>query len=137
MTIARLPPVTRLLVSAQAVSSLGTGLVLPLTLIYLHQVRGISLPVVGALLAMSGVVGLIAVPLSGVLLDRFGARRVLFTVMAAQAVAQGGLAWAHSVPTTVPVVLLLGGSLGPSFPAFWTMLAGLNPRPTCSNGRSP
>jgi MFS family permease len=130
MTTSRLPRSTRLLIASQAVSSLGTGLVLPLTLIYLHQVRGIALPVVGALLAMSAVVGLIAVPVSGVLLDRFGARRVLFTVMAGQAVAQGGMAWAHSVPTTVPVSLLLGASLGPSFPAFWTMLAGLNPQPT-------
>jgi predicted MFS family arabinose efflux permease len=130
MTTTRLPNVTRLLIAAQAVSSLGTGLVLPLTLIYLHQVRGIPLPVVGALLATSGVVGLMAVPLSGVLLDRFGARRVLFAVMATQAVAEAGLAWAHSVSTALPVVALLGASLGPSFPAFWTMLAGLNPQPT-------
>jgi MFS family permease len=130
MTTNRLPRVTRLLIAGDTVSALGTGLVLPLTLNYLHQVRGISLPMVGALLAMSGAVGLVAVPLSGVLLDRFGARQVLFVVLVAQALADGGLAWAHSVPTAVPVLLLLGASLGPSFPAFWTMLAGLNPQPT-------
>jgi hypothetical protein len=39
--------------------------VLPLTLIYLHQVRGIALPVVGALMASTGLVGLVAVPLAG------------------------------------------------------------------------
>jgi hypothetical protein len=48
--------------------------VLPLTLIYLHQFRGIALPEVGALMAAVGAVGLVAVPLTGIALDRFGAR---------------------------------------------------------------
>jgi len=125
----RLPAATWLLMAGDAVSALGTGLVLPLTLIYLHQVRGIALPVVGLLLTSTGLVGLIAVPLTGVALDRFGARRVLTIVLAGQALAEAGLAWAHSVPTAVPSVLVLGASLGPSFPAFQTMLAGVNPDP--------
>ena len=124
MTRTRLPTATWLLMAGDAVSALGTGLVLPLTLIYLHQVRGIALPVVGLLLTSTGLVGLIAVPLTGVALDRFGARRVLTIVLAGQALAEAGLAWAHSVPTAVPSVLVLGASLGPSFPAFQTMLAG-------------
>lgn len=129
MSTNRLPRATRLLIAGNAVSALGTGLVLPLTLVYLHQVRGISLPVVGALLAMSAAVGLIAVPLSGVLVDRVGARRVLIVVLAGQALAEAGLAWADNVPTSVPAVLVLGASLGPSFPAFMTMMAGINPQP--------
>jgi len=44
MTTSRLPRATWLLIAGDAVSALGTGLVLPLTLIYLHQVRGIPLP---------------------------------------------------------------------------------------------
>ena len=42
MTADRLPAHTRLLIAGDGASSLGTGLVLPLTLIYLHQVRGIG-----------------------------------------------------------------------------------------------
>ena len=38
MTADRLSAHTRLLIAGDGVSSLGTGLVLPLTLIYLHQV---------------------------------------------------------------------------------------------------
>jgi hypothetical protein len=38
----------RLLIASNMVSAVGTGLVLPLTLIYLHRVRGIALPVVGS-----------------------------------------------------------------------------------------
>ncbi|HEV2373907.1 MAG TPA: MFS transporter [Streptosporangiaceae bacterium] len=129
MTTDRLPRETRLLVAANTVSSLGTGLVLPLTLIYLHQVRGIPLPIVGALLTMGAVVSLIAVPATGVLLDRVGARPVLMVVLLGQALAQAGLAWAHSVPTAIPALLVLGASQGPSFPAYQTMMAGTNPDP--------
>ncbi len=129
MTGPRLPQGTRLLIAGDAVSAIGTGLVLPMTLIYLHQVRDIALPAVGLLLTASGVVGLIATPLTGVALDRFGARRVLASMLAGQALAEAGLAWAHSVPTAVAPVLALGASFGPSFPAFQTMLARVNPDP--------
>lgn len=129
MATTRLPRATWMLITGNTVSSLGTGLVLPLTLIYLHQVRGISLPVVGLLLASSGAVGLITVPLSGILLDRVGARRVLTAALTGQALADAGLVWAHSVETAVPALLLLGASSAPSFPAFQTMLAASNPEP--------
>jgi MFS family permease len=129
MSRAPLSRATWLLIAGEAVSALGTGLVLPLTLIYLHQVRGIALPEVGALMAAVGAVGLVAVPLTGIALDRFGARPVLFAVLCGQALAEGGLAWVHNAATALPVVLLLGTSLGPSFPAFQTMLAGVNKDP--------
>lgn len=129
MTARRLPLVTRVLIAGDTVSALGTGLVLPLTLIYLHQVRGIPLPVVGALMSLSAAVGLVAVPLAGSLLDRFGARPVLIWVLAGQALAEAGLAWAHNVASAIPVMVVLGLSLGPSFPAFSTMLAGVSPEP--------
>ncbi|MDR2985119.1 MAG: MFS transporter [Nocardiopsaceae bacterium] len=129
MSRAPLSRATWLLIIGDAVSSLGTGLVLPLTLIYLHQVRGIGLAEVGALMATVGAVGLIAVPLTGIALDRFGARPVLLAVLCGQALAKAGLAWAHSGTTALPVMLLLGASLGPSFPAFQTMLAGINKEP--------
>jgi MFS family permease len=129
MTRSRLPLTTWLLIAGDAVSALGTGLVLPLTLIYLHQVRHIALPEVGLLLAASGAVGLVAVPLAGVALDRFGARAVLIVVLAGQALAEVGLTRVHSVATALPVALVLGASLGPSFPAFQTMLAGINRDP--------
>jgi MFS family permease len=129
MTTNRLPAAARLMVGGSAVNALGTGLVLPLTLIYLHQVRGIPLPVVGALLTVSGAVGLVSVPVAGVLLDRVGARRVLTVLLLGQGVAEAGLAWVHNVPTAIPVLLVLGASLGPTFPAGITVMAGLIPQP--------
>lgn len=121
----RLPaPVVRLVLS-DAVSALGTGLTLPLLLIYLHRVRGIDLPTTGLLLAVPGVIGLIAVPVAGTLMDRIGARQVLAAAMVLLAAAQIALAFVHSPAWAVPVLLVQGAALGPTFPAFNTLLAGL------------
>ncbi len=124
----RIPRPAKIVIAGDAVAALGTGLILPLTLIYLHEVRGIRLPVVGLLLALQAAVGLIAVPFSGALMDRIGARRVLAGTLVGQAVGSAGLAWTHSVMTAIPVMIVFGGSMAPRFPAFMTLLAGLSPR---------
>jgi MFS family permease len=129
VTGTRISRPARIVIAGDAVGALGTGLILPLTLIYLHQVRGIRLPVVGALLAMQAAIGLVAVPIAGALMDRIGARKVLAATLIGQAVGSVGLAWAHSVPTAIPVMVIFGGSMAPRFPAFMTLLAGLTPRP--------
>lgn len=129
MSRTRIPPEARILVAGSAVSALGTGLVVPLTLIYLHQVRGVKLPVVGALLSMSAAAGLIAILVSGALLDKIGARKVLAAAVAGQALGEAGLAWAHDVPTAIPVLLLAGAGSALTFPAFTTLLAGLSREP--------
>lgn len=126
----RLSRAARLLVAGNSAAALGTGLILPLTLIYLHQVRNIELPLVGLLLTMSAVVGLVAVPLAGVLLDRFGPRVVLAIVTAGQAIGEASLAWSHSPLTAIPPLLLIGACSGSSFPASNTMMAAINPDPT-------
>jgi MFS family permease len=125
----RIPQLARVVIAGDAVAALGTGLILPLTLIYLHQVRDIRLPVVGILLAVQAAVGLVAVPFSGALMDRIGARKVLAGALIGQAVGAAGLAWTHSVATAIPVMIVFGASTAPSFPAFMTLLAGLSPRP--------
>lgn len=125
----RLSGPLRRLVVGNAIGALGTGLVLPLTLIYLHSVRHIPLTTTGALLAVPGVVGLAAVPIAGALLDRVGPRAVLLVLLCGQAVAQVGLALAHNAPTAALALLLQGAVLGPSFPAFNTLLSHLTPDP--------
>src|SRR5689334_475092 len=96
MPTAAMPAATRLFLAGNAVAMTGNGLVLAFTLIYLHQARGIALPVVGLLLAAGAVAGLLAVIVSGVLLDRLGARRVLTAILVGQAAARALLAWAHN-----------------------------------------
>lgn len=124
-----IPRPASIMIAGQGVSALGTGMVLPLTLIYLHQVRGISLPVVGALLAMGAVVGLVAVPVSGAGMDRVGARKVLMLAVAGQAVTEASLTLVHNVATAMPALVVLGLCQAPTVPAFLTMMAGLCPEP--------
>jgi MFS family permease len=107
----------------------GNGLTLPFLLIYLHQVRGIALPAVGALLAGAAVAGLIVVPISGALIDRLGARPVLVAMMLGQAIAEVLISLAYSVETALPAVLLYGAVWVPMLSTRQTMIAGLTPDP--------
>jgi MFS family permease len=108
---------------------LGTGLVLPFMIIYLHQARGIALAVVGALLAAGAAVGVVVAIVCGALMDRVGARPVLGTILLGQVVAEVGLAWAHNTLTALPVVLIYGATWAPMFGAISTMLNGLTREP--------
>jgi MFS family permease len=108
---------------------LGTGLVLPFMIIYLHQARGIALAVVGALLAAGAAVGVLVAIVCGALMDRVGARPVLGTILLGQVVAEVGLAWAHNTLTALPVVLIYGATWAPMFGAISTMINGLTREP--------
>jgi MFS family permease len=123
----QLPRTTRLFLAGNTVAMVGNGLVLPFILIYLHQVRGIALPVVGALLAAAAVAGLIVVPISAAAIDRVGARWALIAIMLGQSIAGVLLALAHNIPTALPAMLLYGATWSPMFPTIAAMLAGLTP----------
>ena len=126
----RLSGKTRLFLAGNFLSMLGTGLVLPFMIIYLHQARGIALPVVGALMASGAATGLIVVLVCGALMDRVGARLVLGMILLGQVVAEIALAGAHSTLTALPAVLLYGATWAPMFGAISTMLNGLTSEPT-------
>src|SRR5262249_56835514 len=99
------PAATRLFLTGNAVAMTGNGLVLAFTLIYLHQARGIALPVVGLLLAAGAAAGILAVTVSGVLLDRLGARPLLPAIILRQAAPPGPLPPARHAPTAPPPLL--------------------------------
>ena len=121
----RLSPAARRLVAGVTISSFGTGLTLPFTFILLSEVRGLSLPTTGLLLALPGVVGLVAVPVSGVLADRFGPAVVLRLCLLLQAVGNGLLGLATTPARAAVALTLVGAGLGPSFPAGSALLSGL------------
>ena len=125
----RLSGKTRLFLAGNSISMLGTGLVLPFMIIYLHEARGIALPVVGALLAAGAATGLMVVLVCGALMDRVGARLVLGMILLGQVVAEVALAWAHNTLTALPAVLIYGATWAPMFGAISTMLNGLTLEP--------
>ena len=89
---ARLPRFTRVLIGGDGFANVGLGMTVPLVLISLHQVRDIALPVIGLLLAATGLTTLVVLPVAGIVLDRVGPRRVVHVALAATAASQAGLA---------------------------------------------
>lgn len=59
------------------VDATGAGMYLPLSLLYFHHVTGLPIAQVGVLMSAAAVLGLISNPMTGVLIDRFGARAVV------------------------------------------------------------
>jgi len=72
-----LPRPVWLLEAGMLVNSVGTGLLMPFVIIYLHDARGFSLPVAGLVAGTFGAAGIVAAPAAGALIDRIGARPLL------------------------------------------------------------
>ena len=113
-----LPTPGRWLLSTTAVSTLGRGMTLPFTIIYVHEVRGIPLDVAGLLMSLIGVIALVVTGPVGALIDRLGSRIVLIWGNAAQLVGAVVLAFATTVPAFVLAFTLLGISFGVGWPGF-------------------
>ncbi|MGW4040930.1 MFS transporter [Streptomyces sp. NPDC004778] len=59
------------------IDATGSGMYLPLPLLYFHHVTGIPLTRVGAIMTGAALLGLVGNPLTGILIDRYGARAVV------------------------------------------------------------
>ncbi len=81
------PPIGphRRFVTAIAVDALGSGVFMPLTMLYFLTVTPLTLLQVGAAISIASAVSLPAGPVLGALVDRFGAKQVLLAGNALQA----------------------------------------------------
>lgn len=120
-----LPPAGRWLVSTTAVSTLGRGMTLPFTVIYLNEVHGVDLDVAGALMGLLAVVALVVTAPTGILTDRIGARATLIIGHLAQIAGMVTIAFATTVPGFAVALSLLGVSFGIGWPAFNSMIASI------------
>lgn len=120
---AALPTEGRWLLSTVAIQTLGRGLTLPFTIIYLHEVRGFELGLSGALLSLIAVVGLVVTGPGGALIDRFGAKRVLLAGLAAMILGCTLLAFATHPAVAAVALMLIGLNFGVSWPGFNALIA--------------
>lgn len=102
----------RLFWIGQFFSSVGGGLTLSLFVVYLHEVRGISIPTATLVLSWMAVVGFAISPVVGTLVDRFGPRHVLMGATALMGVS----VYLYGFITTPTMAVLIGtlGSIGSS-----------------------
>ena len=106
---------------------IGTGLVLPFHVVYLHEVRGFALSDVGLLLALPPLVGFLVVGPGGAAIDRLGARRILIGALSLQVVANVVLAFSSTQWMAAVALMLAGVAFGVSWPGFQTFIAAVVP----------
>jgi len=107
-----LPREGRLLLSIVVLEFLGTGLVLPFNVVYLHEVRGFALFDAGLLLGLPALVGVLVVGPGGTLIDRVGARPVQMVTLSLLVVADVVLAFASTLPVAALALVLNGVGFG-------------------------
>ncbi|WP_035735416.1 MFS transporter [Glycomyces arizonensis] len=76
----------RRFIAASLVDSVGNGIYVPLTMLFVHALTGLSLFSIGAGLTAAGIGALAFTPVAGALIDRFSGRRVFIGALALRAV---------------------------------------------------
>jgi MFS family permease len=119
----RIPTNLRILLAANFVSCLGSGLTLPFLLIYLHEVRHISLGITGLLIGGTSVVAIPIGPASGTLVDKFGPRFVCAAALVVDAIGTVGLILVRSPLSALPVLFIYGLANGATWPTWSALFA--------------
>lgn len=109
-------------------NAFGNGIAFPFLLIYLHNVRGVSLGVAGLIAATNAVVGMVAGPAAGVLVDRLGSKRVLGGALVLLAVGFGSYSLVHEAWQGFLSAGLAGIGNGAFWPAHSSLIGGLTVR---------
>jgi MFS family permease len=115
------------MLSIVAIQFLGTGLVLPFHVVYLHEVRGFALSDVGLLLGVPPLMGLLVVGPGGTAIDRFGARRIQVGVLSLLVVGDTVLAFATTRPVATLALAINGVAFGMMWPASQSLIAAVIP----------
>jgi MFS family permease len=107
----------------------GNGVIGPFLIIYLHNVRGISLGVAGLIVASNSAAGMVSTFLGGALSDRLGPRRVLTAALIIMAVAFALFPLIRSPWHAFLLNMLAGAGSGSFWPSQSTLLSSLTPQP--------
>jgi MFS family permease len=122
-----LPRPVWLLQAGGLANMFGNGVVVPFIVIYLHNVRGISLGLAGSIAAANGLAALVSGPIAGALADRIGARTTLVGALLVMSAAFSLFPLIHQAWHA----FLLNGLAGVGSGAFWpsqgTLLTALTP----------
>jgi MFS family permease len=124
------PPLPRSVLTLQAgglINSFGNGFVMPFLFIYLYNVRGIGYAVVGLILATHAVVSIVAGPIFGSQIDRFGGKTMLGLSLGILTVGYAGYTLVHEPWQGFLVAAVSGIGVGGFWPSQSTLIAGLTP----------
>jgi MFS family permease len=102
---------------------------LPLLVVYLYDVRDLSLSVVGMLAATPPLVALLLLGPIGILIDRLGPRRVQIVALVCSAVGTLLLATATTAGAAFVAMALTGGGIAAFWPASQALVSEVVPSP--------
>jgi MFS family permease len=108
-------------------NAFGNGIVLPFLIIYLHNVRGISLGLAGLAAATQSATALASGFVGGTLSDRLGAKRVLLATLFVMTAAFACMPLIRTAWEAFVVYVVWGAGSGSFWPSQSALLAGLTP----------
>ncbi|HTF46953.1 MAG TPA: MFS transporter [Pseudonocardia sp.] len=111
------------LLIAFGIDNFGSGLFLPLTLVYATQVVGLTVAQSGLAVTIGTLAGLFVPAVAGSLVDRVGARPVVIAAQLLQAVGVGTYLLAHGMLLVVAAALLLGAGQQLFYSALFGLIA--------------
>ena len=91
------------------IDALGSGVYLPLSILYFQVTTGFSLPIIGLTLTIATICTLPLTLLTGSLVDRFGARRLTASSQFIEAIGLLGYLFVHTVPILFLMASLVTG----------------------------
>ena len=124
------PPLPRSVTTLQVgglISAFGNGAVLPFVFIYLHNVRDIGLGAAGLIVATTAVVSIVAGAIFGILVDRYGGRRMLAVALVILAGGFAAYPLVHEPWQGFVVAAVTGIGMGGFWPSQSTLIAALTP----------
>jgi MFS family permease len=124
----RLPRDVYVLQTGGLLNAFGNGVVLPFLIIYLHNVRGLSLGLAGLAAATQSATALASGFLAGTLSDRIGPKRVLVGALGVMTVAFALMPFIRSPWQAFAVYVVWGAGSGSFWPSQSALLAALTPQ---------
>ncbi|GAB3235608.1 MFS transporter [Glycomyces halotolerans] len=115
----------RRFIAASLVDSVGNGLYVPLTMLFVHALTGLSMVAIGAGLTIAGLCALAVTPAAGILIDRFGGRRVFIGALSLRAIAFALYPFADNYPAFLAVALVVAIGAQSSQPSQHALIADL------------
>lgn len=112
-----------MLLAALGVDNFGSGLFLPLAILYTTRVVGLPLSVAGVVVSAGTLVGLLVPPLAGRLVDRVGPRPVVITAQLLQAAGATTYLFADGVALTLLAALLLAAGQQTFYSSLFALIA--------------
>jgi MFS family permease len=113
------------LIAGLVVDNLGSGMFLPLTVVFIVRSVGLAVGTAGTLLTVGTLVGLLAPALVSRVVDRVGPLAVVVVSMLVQAAGMVCYLLAHGVALTVVAAALVAGGTQTFYSALFALISGV------------